>query len=130
MNRLLVAAAFLTASTAADAQSLEDSKRARMVMDVFGCTNQETFRKVTDLVVQSHKTAAAIRDLERFMAARECTMLKKDDIVAVEDTTKVAIHDTTLLAEVTCVRPQGEAGCFWTMKEVVSREPGRARRGR
>jgi len=130
MNRLLVALALTTASTAAYAQSLDDNKRARMAMDMFGCTNQETFRKVTDLVVQRDQMAAAIRDLERFMAARECMMLKKDDVVAVEDTTKVAIEGTTMLAEVTCVRPRGEPGCFWTMTEVVSREQGRSRRRR
>jgi hypothetical protein len=130
MNRLLVALALTIASTAACAQSPDDNKRARMAMDMFGCTNQETFRKVTDLVVQRDQIAAAIRDLERFMAARECTMLKKDDIVAVEDTTKVVIEGTTMLAEVTCVRPQGERGCFWTMTEVVSREQGRSRRRR
>ena len=63
MNRLLVAAALMTASTAASAQSLEDNKRARMAMDMFGCTNQETFRKGTDLVVQRDQMAAAIRGL-------------------------------------------------------------------
>ena len=130
MNRLLVALALTTASTAAYAQSVEDNKRARMAMDMFGCTNQETFRKVTDLVVQRDQMASAIRDLEQFMAARECTMLKKDDVVAVEDTTKVAIKGTTMLAEVTCVRPRGELGCFWTMTEVVSREKGQSRRRR
>ena len=130
MNRLLVAVALMTASTAAYPQSPEDNKRARMAMDMFGCTNQETFRKVTDSVVQRDQMASAIRDLEQFMAARECTMLKKDDLVAVEDTTKVAIEGTTMLAEVTCVRPQGEPGCFWTMTEVVSREQGRPRRRR
>ena len=130
MNRLLVAVALMTASTTAYAQTLEDNKRARMAMDMFGCTNQETFRKVTDLVVQRDQMAAAIRDLERFMAARECTMLKKDDIVAVEDTTKVAVEGTTMLAGVICVRPPGEPGCFWTMVEVVSREQGRSRRRR
>ena len=130
MNRLLVALALTIASTAACAQSPDDNKRARMAMDMFGCTNQETFRKVTDLVVQRDQMAAAIRDLERFMAARECMMLKKDDVVAVEDTTKVAIEGTTMLAEVTCVRPRGEPGCFWTMTEVVSREQGRSRRRR
>ena len=130
MNRLLVALALTIASTAAWAQSLDDNKRARMAMDMFGCTNQETFRKVTDLVVQRDQMAAAIRDLERFMAARECMMLKKDDVVAVEDTTKVVIEGTTMLAEVTCVRPRGEPGCFWTMTEVVSREQGRSRRRR
>ncbi len=130
MNRLLVALALTIASTAAYAQSLQDNNRARMAMDMFGCTNQETFRKLTDLVVQKDQVPAAVRDLERFMAARECTMLKKDDIVAVEDTTKVAIEGTTMLAEVTCVRPQGEPGCFWTMTEVVSREQGRSRRRR
>ena len=130
MNRLLVALALTIASTAACAQGLDDNKRARMAMDMFGCTNQETFRKVTDLVVQRDQMAAAIRDLERFMAARECMMLKKDDVVAVEDTTKVLIEGTTMLAEVTCVRPRGEPGCFWTMTEVVSREQGRSRRRR
>jgi hypothetical protein len=130
MNRLLVAAALVTAATVAYAHSLEDNKRARMTMNMFGCTDQDTFRKVTNLLVQSDKAAAAIGDLERLMAARECAILKKDDIVAVEDTTKVAIEDITLLAEVTCVRPRGEAGCFWTMTDVVSREPGRPRRGR
>ena len=130
MNRFLVAIALTAAGTAACAQSRDDNKRARMAMDMFGCTNQETFRKVTDLVVQRDQMAAAIRDLERFMAARECTMLRKGDIVAVEDTTKVAIEGTTMLAEVTCVRPQGEPGCFWTMTEVVSREQGRSRRRR
>ncbi len=130
MNRLLIAAALLTASTTAYAQSLEDNKHARMTMNMFGCTDRETFRKFTDLLLQSDKTRAAILDLGRLMHARKCALLKKDDIVAVEDTTKVVIEDTTLLAEVTCVRPQGEAGCFWTMKEVVSRELGRARRGR
>ena len=130
MNRLLVALALTIASTAACAQSPDDNKRARMAMDMFGCTNQETFRKVTDLVVQRDQMAAAIRDLERFMAARECMMLKKDDVVAVEDTTKVVIEGTTMLAEVTCVRPRGEPGCFWTMTEVVSREQGRSRRRR
>ena len=130
MKRFLVAAALTTAGTAASAQSLEANKRARMAMDMFGCTNQETFRKATDLVVQRDQTAAAMQDLERFMAARECTMLKKDDIVAVENTTKVAIEGTTMLAEVTCVRPQGEPGCFWTMTEVVSRERGQPRRRR
>src|SRR5215210_2864326 len=98
MNRLLVAAVLTTTSTAACAQSLQDNKRARMAMDMFGCTNQETFRQVTDLVVQRNQMAAAIQDLERFMSARECTMLKKDDIVAVADTAKVAIEGTTLLA--------------------------------
>ena len=130
MNRLLVAVALMTASTTAYAQSLEDNKRARIAMDMFGCTNQETFRKVTDLVVQRDQMASAIRDLERFMAARECTMLKKDDIVAVEDTTKVAVEGTTMLAEVACVRPRGELGCFWTMTEVVNREQGQSRRRR
>jgi len=130
MNRFLAAVALTIASTAAYAQSLEDNKRARMAMDMFGCTNQETFRQVTDLVVQRDQMAVAIRDLERFMATRDCTMLKKDDIVAVEGTTKVAIEGTTMLAEVICVRPQGEPGCFWTMVEVVSREQGRSRRRR
>ena len=130
MNRLLVALALTIASTAACAQSRDDLSRARIAMDMFGCTNQETFRKVTDLVVQRDQMAAAIRDLERFMAARECMMLKKDDVVAVEDTTKVAIEGTTMLAEVTCVRPRGEPGCFWTMTEVVGREQGRSRRRR
>ncbi len=130
MNRLLVAVALTTASTAAYAQSLEDNKRARMAMDMFGCTNQETFRKVTDLVVQRDQMAAAMQDLGRLMAARECTMLKKDDIVAVEDTIKVAVEGTTMLAEVTCVRPRGELGCFWTMTEVVNREQGQSRRRR
>ena len=130
MNRFLVAIALTAAGTAACAQSLEDNKRARMAMDMFGCTNQETFRKVTDLLVQRDQMAAAIQDLEQFMAARECTMLRKDDIVAVEDTTKVAIEGTTMLAEVTCVRPPGGPACFWTMQEVVSREQGRSRRSR
>jgi uncharacterized membrane protein YkoI len=130
MNRLLVAAALMSAGTAAYAQSRDDNKRARIAMDMFGCTNQETFRKVTDLVVQRDQMAAAMQDLGRLMAARECTMLKKDDIVAVEDTTKVAIEGTTMQAEVTCVRPPGETGCFWTMTEVVSREQSRPRRRR
>jgi hypothetical protein len=130
MNHLLITAALMTASTAAYAQSLGDNHRARMAMDMFGCTNQETFRKLTDMAVQRDQMAAAMRDLERFMAARECTMLRKDDIVAVENTMKVAIEGTTMLAEVTCVRPPGEPGCFWTMQEVVSREQGRSRRRR
>jgi hypothetical protein len=130
MNRVLVAVALTIATTAAYAQSPDDLSRARMAMDMFGCTNQETFRKVTDMVVQSDQMAAAIRNLERLIAARDCTMLKKDDIVAVEDTTKVTIEGTTMLAEVTCVRPRGELGCFWTMAEVVSREQGRSRRRR
>jgi hypothetical protein len=130
MKFLLIALALTSANTAVFAQSLESNKRARMAMDMFGCTNQETFRKVTDLVVQRDQMAAAIQDLGRLMAARECMMLKKDDIVAVEDTTKVAIEGTTMLADVICVRPQGEPGCFWTMTEVVSREQGLSRRRR
>jgi hypothetical protein len=126
MNRLLTAAALLTVSSVAYAQSLEGSKRARMTMNMFGCTDRDTFRTVTDLLVQSDKAAAAVRDLGRLMDARQCTMLKKDDLVAVEDTTKVAIEDTTLLAEVTCVRPQGAPSCFWTMADGVGREPGRS----
>ena len=130
MNRLLVAAVLMTASTAAYAQSRDDLNRARMTMDMFGCTNRDTFRKLTDLVIQRDQMATALRDLERLMAARECTMLRKDDIVAVHETTKVAVDGTALQAEVTCVRPQGEPSCFWTMTEVVSRQTGRSRRGR
>jgi hypothetical protein len=91
-------------------------------MNMFGCTNQETFRQVTDLVIQRDQMAAAIRALEEFMAVRDWTMLKTDDIVAVEG--------TTMLTELTCVRPRGEPGCFWTMTEVVSREQGRSQRRR